>query len=98
MNNKASKQLSLRIAHEEYEELRVAAEAQNITISDIAKNRLKRAKNSMSTQEMLRMTEARMKRLTFNMTCAVAGLSDEEILEAEKRFVEITKNGVKHEN
>jgi uncharacterized protein (DUF1778 family) len=98
MNKQPSKQLSLRIPFEEYEELRIAAEAQNMTVSDVTKHRLKKARNCMSTQEMLRMTEARLKRLIFNMTCSVAGLSDLDIVEAEKRFVDITKNGIKREN
>jgi hypothetical protein len=46
---------------------------------------------------MLRVTEARLKRIIFNMTRAVAGLSNEQIIEAETRFVDITRNGVKDE-
>ncbi|ELI5413966.1 hypothetical protein RRJ93_000491 [Vibrio parahaemolyticus] len=93
-----SRQLSLRVPEREYEELRSTAESKNISISDEAKDRLRIARNYMSTQEMLRMTEARLKRLIFNMTCSVAGLSDEEIVDAEKRFVDITRNGVKRES
>jgi uncharacterized protein (DUF1778 family) len=92
-----SKQLSLRLHPDEHDEIQNAAYLKNISVSDEAKDRLRKARIQMSTQEMLRMSEARMRRLIFNMTCAVAGLSDFDVVEAEKRFVDITKNGVKRE-
>jgi len=96
-SQQGSKQLSFRLPPEEYDELKSAAEHKGISLSDEAKIRLKTARNSLSTQELLRMTEARLKSLIFNMTCAVAGINDNEIIDAEKRFVDITKNGVKRE-
>ncbi|MFA3790838.1 hypothetical protein AB6T38_06950 [Aliiglaciecola sp. SL4] len=94
---KTSEQLSLRIRPNEFYEIKEAATVKDISVSDEAKYRLKIASNYLSNKEMLRVTEARLKRAIFNMTCAVAGLSNEQIIEAEKRFVDITRNGVKNE-
>jgi len=97
MNKLLKKQISLRLSNTEYEHIKQAAEEHNITVSNETKKRLKLAKNCMSTQEMIRMSEARMKRVIFNMLSAVADLKDHEILAAEKRFISIMRNGVKHE-
>lgn len=93
----ASKQLSMRLPPNQYDELKNNAEAKGISISDEAKDRLDVAEQFLSTKEMFRVSEARLKRTIFNMVCAVAGLSDEQIIEAENRFVQISKNGVKRE-
>lgn len=93
----ASKQLSLRILPVKYDRLKIAADLKGISVSDETKERLDSAEDLLNTKEMLRMTEVRLKRIIFNITCAVAGLSDSEIIDAEKRFIEITKNGVKRE-
>lgn len=92
-----SKQLSLRIPSDQHDELTSCAVSKGISISDEAKERLDIAKQYLSTKELLRLTELRLKRVIFNMTCAVAGLSDAQIIEAEARYIEISKNGVKHE-
>lgn len=100
MTNKkqlASKQLSMRLPPEQYDELKNSAYSKGVSISDEAKERLDLAIQYIGTKEIMRLTEARLKRVIFNMTCAVAGLSDEQILEAETRFVDITKNRVKRE-
>ena len=93
----ASKQLSMRLPPEKYDALKNAADSKGISISDEAKERLDKADQSLSTKEIIRLTEARLKRIIFNMTCAVAGLNDEQISEAEARFVDISKNGVRRE-
>ncbi|MBU3004282.1 hypothetical protein [Paraglaciecola arctica] len=97
MKTPASKQLSMRLAPEKYDKLKNAAESKGISISDEAKERFDVADQFLTTKEIMRLTEARLKRVIFNMTCAVAGLNDEQILEAEARFVDISKNGVKRE-
>jgi len=93
----ASKQLSMRVAPEKYNEIKNTADSKGISISDEAKERLEVADQFLSTKEIMRLTEARLKRTLFNMVCAVAGLTDEQIIEAEARFVDICKNGVKRE-
>lgn len=92
-----SKQLSLRMRSDDYETIKIAAENKNILISDEAKHRLKVADDHLTTAEMLRKLESRLKCQMFSMLCAVAGLNDEHILEAEERFIELSKKGVKRD-
>lgn len=92
-----SKQLSIRLPSDKYDQLKSVADLKGVSISDEAKERLDVAEQFLTTKEIMRLTEVRLKRIIFNMTCAVAGLSDNQIIEAEARFVDISKNGVKRE-
>jgi hypothetical protein len=85
--------VSFRIPYTEHALLSKDAEARNVALSDVLRERLKASQREIEMDDALRQLEQRMLRKVFILTCAINGLDSEQAKVANERYKGLMRSG-----